>query len=120
MASVRRKGGKNYYYRYRDENGKLRERKGSSDRRVTEQLATEAEARVARIKLGMIDPRAEALAAHDARPLAGHLDDWHAYLIAKASTRQHATLSRNRVRRLIDAARARRIGDLAPSRVQAA
>ena len=49
-----------------------------------------------------------------------HLADWHAYLVGKGSTQQHADLSRNRVARLIDLARARRISDLIPSRVQAA
>ena len=48
------------------------------------------------------------------------LTDWHAYLTGKGSTRQHANLTRNRVARLIELARARRVSDLAPSKVQAA
>ena len=54
------------------------------------------------------------------RPLADHVADWHAYLLAKGSTRQHADLSRNRVARIIELARLGRISELTPSKVQAA
>jgi integrase len=119
MASFR-KIGRNWFYRFIDADGVQRERKGCPDRRETEGMAAAAEAEVAKIRGGYIDPKDIAYGVHEARPLADHLADWHAYLLGKGSTRQHADLSRNRVARLIDLARAKRISHLAPSRVQAA
>ena len=78
-------------------------------------LESEADLR----RRGVIDPRTDAYSTHEARPLADHLADWHAYLIGKGSTQQHADLSRNRVARLIDLAR-RGGSPTCPSRVQAA
>src|SRR4051812_2683427 len=68
MASYR-KIGRNWFYRYVDANGKQRERKGCSDRRVTEGLAASAEAEVAKIRAGYIDPRDIGYGVHEARPL---------------------------------------------------
>ena len=119
MASLR-KIGKNWFYRFVDENGKQVERKGCPDRRETEGLACSAEAETAKVRAGFIDPKARGYRDHEARPLAAHLIDWHLYLIGKGSTEKHANLSRNRVARLIELSRARKTSDLAPSRVQAA
>src|SRR5271157_1750525 len=65
-------------------------------------------------------PRDEVYRLQQARPLADHLADWHSYLTAKGSTRQHALLSRNRATRIIELARVERLSELAPSRIQAA
>ena len=69
-----------------------------------------------RIKAGLIDPKDLAMREHDARPLADHVRDWHAFLLAKESTRQHADLSRNRVARVIELAKVDRISLLARPR----
>ena len=119
MASYR-KIGRNWFYRFVDANGVQRERKGCPDRRETEGMAAAAQAEAAKIRCGYIDPKAIAYGAHEARTLADHLADFHAYLAGKGSTAEHANLTRNRVARLIDLARTRRVSDLAPSRVQAA
>ena len=119
MASFR-KIGRNWFYRFVDGDGKQRERKGCPDRRETEGMAAAAEAEAAKVRAGFIDPKARAYRDHEARPLTAHLADWHLYLIGKGSTVNHANLSRNRVARLIEMARARKTSDLSPSRVQAA
>ena len=119
MASFR-KIGKNWFFRYIDADGVQRERKGCPDRRVTEELARSAESESAKIRSGVIDPKALGYGVHEARPLSEHLADWHAFLIGKGSTEPYANLSRNRVARLIELAHAGRISELAPSRVQAA
>jgi integrase len=119
MASFR-KVGKNWHYRFIDADGNQVGRKGCPDRRATEGMAAAAEAEAANIKHGFIDPKARAYREHEARPLADHLADWHAFLVGKGSTANHANLSRNRVDRLIDLSRAQKISDLSPSRVQAA
>ena len=119
MAQIVKRS-RSWYYRFTDANGRRVMRKGCPDRRETEAMATMAEAEAAKARAGLIDPKAGAYATHEAWPLAGHLADFHAYLIGKGSTRQHADLTRNRVARLIDLARTRRISELTPSRVQAA
>src|SRR3954451_1421513 len=119
MASLRKRG-KVWYYRFVDAEGAKRERRGCPDRRATEEMARAAESEAAKVRAGLIDPKQAAYQRHEVRPLADHLDDWHTYLIGKGSTRQHALLSRNRVRRLIDLAGVLRISDLAPSKIQAA
>ncbi len=119
MASYRKRG-KVWYYRFVDADGVKREEKGCTDRRATEDLARKAESEAAKIKAGLIDPRDEAYRLHEARPLADHLADWHSYLTAKGSTRQHALLSYNRASRIIALARIERLSELAPSIIQAA
>ncbi len=119
MASFRKRG-KVWYYRFVDADGQKQEQKGCSDRRVTEEIARAAESSAARIRSRLDDPKVVAIRHHDARPLGGHIDDWHAYMLAKGSTPKHADLSRNRTRRVTDLARVDRISALAPSRIQAA
>src|SRR4051794_13052815 len=121
MASIRqRKNCRDWYYRYIDENGKQRERKGCPDRRETERLAAAAESQVTRIKAGLVDPKDVAYSQHEARPLQDHLADWQAYLLDTGKTQQHANLSYNRARRLIELVRLRRISGISPSRIQSA
>jgi hypothetical protein len=119
MASFRQRG-KVWYYRYVDAEGEKREEKGCSDRRVTEEIARAAESEAAKLRAGLVEPKAIALRHHDARTVGAHVDDWHAYLLAKGSTSKHADLSRNRARRVTELAHVDRISALAPSRVQAA
>ena len=119
MASFRKRG-RTWFYRFVDAEGVQRERKGCPDRRATEGMAAAAEAEAANVRHGYVDPKALAYRDHEARPLAAHLADWHAYLVGKGSTAQHATLSRNRVARLVELGRAARISELSPSRAQAA
>ena len=98
MASLRKRG-KHWYFRYVDENGKQRELKGCPDKRETESMAAALEGNIAKIKAGVIDPKALAYKAHEARPLADHLTDFHAYLVAKGGTAKHASVSARRVAR---------------------
>src|SRR5262245_2068999 len=119
MASFR-KIGRNWFYRYVDASGVQRERKGCTDRRVTEQMAVAAEAEVAKIKAGLIDPKTIAYSAHESRSLVEHLGDWHAHMLAKGSTAKHATHCRNRAGKLVSVAKAKWLSDLTPSRIQAA
>ena len=119
MASLRKRG-KHWYFRYVDENGKQRELKGCPDKRETESMAAALEGNIAKIKAGVIDPKALAYKAHEARPLADHLTDFHAYLVAKGGTAKHASVSARRVEKIIDLARIRRVSDLMPSKVQSA
>src|SRR5579883_356020 len=120
MAEKLTQRGNCWYYRFTDADGKRRMRKGCTDKRATEEMLRRAETEAARIRSGVVDPRDLAYRGHEARPLVDHLADWHSYLTAKGSTRQHALLSRNRAGRVIELARVDRISALAPSKVQAA
>ena len=119
MASITKRG-KIWHFRFVDADGRRVSRRGCADRRETERMASLAEMEVAKVRAGLADPRDFAIARHGARPLSEHLADWHADLAAKGSSAQHADLSRNRVARLIELAKAGRIADLSPSRVQGA
>ncbi|MEW4570481.1 hypothetical protein AB1L88_21665, partial [Tautonia sp. JC769] len=66
----------------------------------TETMAREAESKAAKLRAGLIDPRADAIRAHEARPIADHLDAWHAHLIASSHTPKHAGMSLERVQRV--------------------
>ena len=119
MASLRRRG-KVWYFRYVDADGIKREERGCGDKRVTEEMARGAESHAARIRAGLIDPRAEAIRRHEARGLADHLAEWRRALIAKGGTVKHASLHFNRATRLVTLAGSDLIGKLTPSKIQAA
>jgi len=119
MPSVRKRN-RNWYFQYVDADGRRVERKGCTDKRETKRMAYAAEAQAAKIRAGTLDRRAVQYAEHNARPLAEHLDDFHAHLIAKGNTRKHADLFVRRARRVAELAKAERFGDLTASKVQAA
>ena len=72
MASVRKKG-KIWYFRFTDSEGAKRERKGCPDRRVTEEMAREAETEAAKIKAGLIDPAIIRRQSEGRRLIGDHL-----------------------------------------------
>jgi integrase/recombinase XerD len=115
----RKRPGASWYITYVDNHGRRRTVKGCPDKAATEAMARKLESEAELRRRGVIDVRADHLATHEARSLADHLVDFHAFLLGKGTTVKHAELTRNRVARLIDLARARRVSDLAPSRVQA-
>jgi integrase len=119
-ARDRKRPGAAWYIAFTDENGIRRTRKGCPDKAATEGMARKLESEAELRRRGVIDARTDAYATHEVRPLADHLADFHVFLTGKGSTPEHANLTRNRVARLIELAHARRVSDLAPSRVQAA
>ncbi len=95
MAEIIKRG-RNWYYRYTNADGRRVMEKGCSDRRATEGLAAQAEARVARIRAGLSDAKEEACQQHAARPLGDHLDDFQRYLTDKGGTKNHAVKASGR------------------------
>ena len=112
------KRGKKWYYRYKNGDGKWVDRAGSTDRRVTEELAREAETRATRIRDGISNPRAETMRRHQLRPLMEHLTDWHRMMLDRGLTTKHADLSLTRVRTLAEVSNIVTLSDLDPSRIQ--
>ena len=117
MASVfKPKGKAKYVILYQDEQGRRRKKVGATDKGVTQRIAREIENRVALRREGLIDPKADAYATHEARPLSGHLDDWQRDMMARGKTARHADQYRERAGKLAALARGARLTDLETGR----
>jgi hypothetical protein len=101
MASPLIQRGKVWYLRYTDAAGKRTMKRLSTDKRVAEQLARSILEERDRIRGGWIGPKDLAYRDHEARPLAEHIAEWQADLIARGYTAKHAGQSADRARRLI-------------------
>jgi integrase len=108
MASLRKRG-RVWYFRFVDADGVKHERKGCPDKRVTEEMAREAESVAARGRAGLIDIKAEGFRDQNARPASAHLDDFEAALRARGGTAKHARLFTERARRVLALARGARL-----------
>jgi integrase len=115
MASVRKRG-RVWYYRFVDADGVQHERKGCPDRRETEAMASAAEAESAKVRAGLIDPKALGFRAHEARPLGDHLAKWRRDTQARGKTPKHAELYHERAGKLAAIVRGVRLADLEPGR----
>ena len=115
MASVRKRG-RSWYYRFFDAQGVRHERKGCRDRRETEAMGAAAETEAAKVRAGLIDPKALGFRDHEARLLADHLADFESALLAKGGSKKYAGATRKQVERVLSLAKARRVSDLSPSR----
>jgi site-specific recombinase XerD len=149
MASISKPKGKTrYVILYHDETGRRRKKVGTTDKTVAQRIARDLEKRVALRREGVIDAKADALANHEARPLADHLADWRKDMEARGKTPKHAVqyheragklaalvrgtrladLERGRkpeareraARKLADALKTARLSDLAPEKIQSA
>jgi hypothetical protein len=77
MASIfKSKGASKYTILYMDENGRRRKKAGTSDKAVSERIARDLENRVALLREGVVDRKAESYRDHEARPLAEHLAEF--------------------------------------------
>jgi integrase len=126
MASVfKRKRDKankmaSWYIAYADENGVRRTIKGCPDKAATEGIARKLETEAELRRRGVIDPKNDAYATHEAEPLAEHLEVWRTYLLGKGNSHRHADEGHARVLKLMTAAKANRLSDLTLTRLQAA
>jgi integrase len=101
MASVfKPKGKSRYVILYFDESGRRRKKVGAGDKQSTERIARELENRVALLREGVIDGKAEARRGHEKTPLPAHVAAWEAAMLARGLTPGYATIASNRVRRL--------------------
>ena len=118
MASVfRPKGAKKYVIFYVDENGRRRKKTGATDKAVTQRIARDLENRAVLRREGLIDPKADAYAWHEARPLSDHLDDFRRSLEAKGGSARHPQTTRTRADKVLTLAKVRRISNLSTSTV---
>src|SRR5512135_1748134 len=121
MASIfkrtrdRQRKGASWDIAYADENGIRRTVKGCPDKAATEAMARKLESEAELRRRGVIDPKADAYASHEARSLADHLDDYQAYLSDKGGTGNHAVKSRRRAEKVLTRAGCMRISHLSLS-----
>jgi integrase len=102
MASVfKAANAKRYTILYFDENGDRRKAKGCTDKAESERIANRLENEVALRRAGLIDRKAEVYRDRESTPLANHIADWEANLVAQGFTTKHAEHTSNRVRRLV-------------------
>ncbi len=118
MASVYKRGTRNWYAGFTDARGVRVERStGTTDRRLAESIArkweTEADAR----RSGLVDPRAEAIAASEARDIGEHLADFLRYLEGKGTSPGTIDAAEARIGFILERAGVERIADLTPSAV---
>ena len=69
---------------------------------------------------GVVDPKDEAYRDHEARPLADHVSDFQAALVAKGDTKNHHLVTISRITRILTLAKFKRISDLSLSRTMEA
>jgi integrase len=105
-----------YTIMYYDENGKRRKKMGYTDKRESQKLAVRLEDECRKVKNGDINPKDRAYRDHETKPLAGHLEDFSQYLLAKGCTDKHAQQTTQQVGRMIELAKAVRISGLSLSR----
>ena len=101
MASVfKPKGKEKYVILYTDESGRRRKKTGATDKAVTRRSPGSWRTAAALRREGLDPPGRRACAAHEARPLSAHLDDFERDLSAKGATDKHAKLFTDRARRV--------------------
>ena len=126
MASIYKRGGRKgsraapWIVSYSDEYGRRHEKRAGPDKSVAEQIARELESKVALRKAGVLDTREERWGECERVPLADHLADFAAALRAKGNTEKHCGMTEAHCGRIITLAKARKLSDLTPSRVQRA
>lgn len=86
----------------------------TADRSAAEIKLADIERRAAMAHAGIVNPHE----AHHKRPLTEHVDDWHASLLAKGNTRQHADDSKAKVSRVIEECKFSHWADISASKVQ--
>ena len=92
-----------------------RKKTGATDKQVTERIARDLENRIILLKEGTINPKAEAYRDHEAKPLAAHLVDFEAALVARGNTRNHCVATVSRIKKVLSLAKFKLVSDLSVS-----
>jgi len=117
----KRNGAGPWIARWHDHVGKRRERSTrTTDKAAAERILAQRVADAALRKGGVIDARTDGYAEAERRPLAEHLADWRAGLIAQGRTEKHVGMLLSRATAILDAAHANYPDDLSASRIQEA
>src|SRR5262245_50454946 len=112
----KKRKGSCWYFAYYDEDGRRQVKKGFTDKAATEAYARKLESEAQLRRRGVIDPKADAYAVHDARPMSENLADWGLDMAARAKTAGHVDQYRDRAGKLIALVKGGRIAELEPGR----
>jgi integrase len=112
-ATPARVESRNWYGRYKDGDGRTRTvalcRDKGKSREMLDKLRTDG----AMARVGLVNPHAE----QEARTLAEHVEDYRRALLAKGDTGRHADQQADRIGRVVEGCRFKRIGDITADRV---
>jgi integrase len=92
----------------------------TTEKRLAEKLARAWEDRAIEVANGLVDTRAESLAAHEARPLDRHLDDFLVFLNDKGTEWKQIDLLQSRITKVLEHIGAERLSDVTASAVLSA
>ena len=108
-----RKQSKFWYIDYKTADGTRKRVKGFKDKGATVQLAAKLEREAELAQAGIIDKFAD----HRQRSLAEHLADFKANLLSKGTTVEHAKVTSNRIKAILDGCKFAFMTDLSSSKV---
>lgn len=106
---------KKWYGKYADASGAIQRVPLSTNKVVAQQMLGHLLGQVEKDRAGIVDPHA----AHRGRPLADHVTEWEAALLAGGATEKHSRQTTACVRRVFEACGFNFIADLSGSPVQA-
>ena len=124
MASVFKLGkdkgrkGAPYHFEFTDHTGRVRRRKGFTDKALTSQLAAKLENEALMRKRGLIDPEQERQATMREIRLTEHLAEFEVFLRGKGSTGDHVRKTMNRIKRVVKSANMKVTPDIEPESVE--
>jgi len=108
-----------YVVRWKDLQGKRRQRAATTDKRVAQRIAAKIEADLALRRDGVIDPYLEAAAASEQAEIEGHLLEFAAGLEARGATDEHVRKTLVSCRQAFEACGVRRAADLDAGKIAA-
>jgi integrase len=111
-----RKDRKCYEVQWTDAAGKKHKRNGSADKAVARRLKARIEREEFERRAGLRDAEQEGYAAHASRPLAAHLADWRAAMLAAGTTVKHVDLALGRAGRVVALVMGAALGEIEPPR----
>ena len=109
-----------YILTWYDDRGKRRSKTLSSDKSACEQVQRKVTNEVMLLEEGVRDGKDLKVAEANRKLLGGHLDDFHADLLARGNTKKHADQTRTRAGRLFELAKCDRLSEIALANVRAA
>jgi integrase len=91
--------------------------KGCPDKRVTEEMARAAESEAAKVRAGLVDPKARRVAEAARRPVTEHVEDFISSMTNANRNPQHVAQTRTYITRILTLSGVDSLSDLTPSAV---
>lgn len=93
-----------YTIKYRGSDGKWKYKVGFKSKTHSDALGLKLETEAKLVREGLVDPRDETAREASKRPLAKHIEDYHAELTARGNCKEHCADTISLIRRLFAAA----------------